>query len=101
MTTSDVCISYLGPTSLAVAAESGAVLSVTFIAPTGNPTGTVYKASSGDHTCEVSADASPLSCLLTGLISGEKYTVNAIACLGDTKCSDPISAIGYTVPDGM
>ncbi len=76
-------------------------MSVTFVAPTGNPTGTVYKASSGDHSCEVSADASPLSCPLTELSSGKQYTVEAVACLGDAKCSDPISAIGYTVPDGM
>ncbi len=76
-------------------------MSVTFVAPTGSPNGAVYKASSGEHTCEVSADASPLSCLLTGLTSGEKYTVEAFACLGDVKCSDSIPDMGYTVPDGM
>ncbi len=75
-------------------------MSVSFVAPTGSPTGTVYKASSGDHSCEVSVDASPLSCLLTGLSSGQKYTVEAVACIGEAKCSDPTSAIGYTVPDG-
>ncbi len=93
--------SYKGPTSIAVAAESGTVLSVRFIAPTGNPDGAVYKASSGDHTCEVSENASPLSCLLTGLTNGKEYTIEAVACLGDAKCSDPISAVVYTLSDGM
>ncbi len=60
-------------------------MSVTFVAPTGNPDGTVYKASIGDHACEVSADASPLSRLLTGLTSGKKYTVEAIGCVGSTS----------------
>ncbi len=75
-------------------------MSVTFVAPTGNTDGTVYKASSGDHSCEVSAKSSPLSCLLTKLTSGKKYTVEAIGCVGSTKCSDPISSVASTTPEG-
>ncbi len=79
---------------------SGTTLRVTFVAPTGNPDGTVYKASSGDHSCEVSAKTSPLSCLLTKLYSGKKYTVEAVACLGEAKCSASISSVTYTTPEG-
>ncbi len=85
---------------MSVSARSGTELRVDFVAPTENPSGTIFRAASSDHSCEVSADASPLACLLTGLSSGTKYTVDGLACLGDTKCSSPISTTGYTFPDG-
>ncbi len=75
-------------------------MKVNFLAPTGNPSGTVYRATAGGHSCDVSADAFDLSCLLTDLSSGEKYNVEAVGCVGDLKCSDPISSIAYTTPEG-
>ncbi len=85
---------------MSVSAQSTTELMVDFDAPSENPSGTIYRASFSDHSCEVSGDASPVTCLLTGLTSGTKYTVDALACLGDARCSSPISAIGYTSPDG-
>ncbi len=75
-------------------------MKISFVAPIGNPSGTIYKASTNGHSCEVSADASDLSCLLTGLYSGERYAVEAVGCVGSLKCSDPISSIAYTTPEG-
>ncbi len=75
-------------------------MNVSFVAPTGNPSSTVYRASTGGHSCEVSAEASDLSCLLTNLSSGEMYTVEAIGCVDILKCSDPIRSIAYTTPTG-
>ncbi len=85
---------------MTVSAPSLTELRVDFVAPTKNPSGTIYRASSNGRSCEVSADASPLTCLLTGLSSGTKYTVEAFACLGSVKCSSPIRIMGYTTPDG-
>ncbi len=85
---------------MSVSAQSSTELRVTFVAPTENPEGTTFSASSSGYSCDVSAEASPLSCLLTGLSSGTKYTVEALACLGSVKCSSPISTMGYTTPDG-
>ncbi len=91
---------FQGPTGLAITPQSETSLKVSFVAPTGSPSGTVYRASTDGHSCEVSADASDLSCLLTGLSSGKKYTVQAVGCEGSTKCSDPISGVAYTTPEG-
>ncbi len=75
-------------------------MNVSFVAPTGNPSSTVYRASTGGQSCEVNADASDLSCILTDLSSGEMYTVEALACVDILKCSDPIRSIAYTTPKG-
>ncbi len=75
-------------------------MNVSFVAPIGNPSGTVYRASTGGQSCEVSADAFDLSCLLTDLSSGEMYIVEAVGCVGSLKCSDPIRSIAYTTPKG-
>ncbi len=90
----------IGPTDLDVTILSETSLKVSFVAPTGNTSGIVYKASTYGHSCEVSADAIKLTCLLTGLSSEEKYTVEAIGCEGSTKCSDPIRKIIYTTLAG-
>ncbi len=61
---------------------------------------TKYKATIGDHSCEVAAGRSPLSCVLTGLSGGSLYTVQAVACLRNGDCSDPTHGRGYTLPEG-
>ncbi len=81
-------------------AESGTSLKVTFVVRPEVDAETVFMASTGDHSCEVVAGSSPLTCLLNGLTRGEKYTVEAVECLGETKCSQRVRAEGYTQPDG-
>ncbi len=81
-------------------AESGTSLRVTFVVPAEVDPQTVLKASIGEHSCEVVASHSPLTCILNGLTRGEKYTVEAVGCLGGTRYSRRVRAKGYTQPDG-
>ncbi len=89
-----------GLASLVLTAVSRTKIKVTFVAATNAPKETFFRASAGDHSCEVSANAHLLSCNLTGLASGSKYTVEAVECIEDDKCSDPIRDVAYTLPDG-
>ncbi len=88
------------PTTVIATAESGTSLRVTFVVPTEADPETVLRASIGDNFCEVVAKSSPLACILNGLQRGEKYTVGALGCQGETKCSHLVYAEGYTQPDG-
>ncbi len=73
---------------------------MTFVAPPKAQRETFFKASTGDHSCEVDGNAHTLSCLLTGLTSGQTYAVEAIECLEDDKCSDPVISVTSIPPDG-
>ncbi len=89
----------IAPSNVLVTSESTLALRVTIGA---SPTSSVskYKASSNGHLCEVAASTSPLTCALSGLSAGEKYTVQVIACLENGVCSESIERTGYTPPDG-
>ncbi len=69
----------------------------------GQPAVERYEATAvgGSHSksCTVLADASPLSCLMSGLTPSTEYTVSVVACLpGLAGCGQPIVR---TVRTGM
>ncbi len=94
-----VVIFEIAPLQVLATSESTSALGVTIGA---SPTSSVskYKASSNGRFCEVATSASPLTCTLSGLSAGEKYTVQVVACLENGICSEPIERIGYTLPNG-
>ncbi len=60
---------------------------------------TLYKVSTTGSSCQVSADATPLACILESLNGGMKYTVEAVACVSDSQCSGPAKRDGFTLPE--
>ncbi len=60
-----------------------------------------YRSSAGGSNCEVLANASPLSCLITDLPAGSSFAVETVACASNGVCSSPIIGHGYTLPDGI
>ncbi len=60
---------------------------------------TLYKVSTTGSSCQVSAKATSLACMLEGLSGGSKYTVKAYACVSDSQCSRPITRDGFTLPE--
>ncbi len=61
---------------------------------------TFYRASTGGSNCEVSANAANPFCLVLRLSGGSRYSVQGVACAENGKCSSPVQAFGYTIPDG-
>ncbi len=59
-----------------------------------------YRASAGDSSCEVPANASPIVCRVKNLPAGSRFEVKAYACTIGGVCSSPVVATGYTIPDG-
>ncbi len=60
-----------------------------------------YRASTGNSSCEVLANASSFACLIGGLPAGSQFEVETVACLSNGICSSPVISQGYTLPDGM
>ncbi len=89
----------LGPANVTVSSESASSLLVTFTPAVHAASVSLYKASAGGYSCEVAANASPLSCTIEGLSSSTPYTVQGVACLPSGDCSSPTYGQGFTLPD--
>ncbi len=89
----------LGPSNVTVSSESSSSLLVTFTPAAHAASVSLYKASAGGYSCEVAANASPLSCTIEGLSSSTPYTVQGVACLPNGDCSSPNYGQGFTLPD--
>ncbi len=82
-------------------AVSTSSMSVTFTPPEGASGIAFYRATTGELSCQVSANETPLTCSISGLSAGSKFGVEAVACVSDDVCSSSITGEGYTLPDGM
>ncbi len=57
------------------------------------------KVKGGSQACTVATTVSPLTCSLTGLEAGTKYTISVKSFIRDLV-SDPSEGVGYTLPEG-
>ncbi len=96
----DNLMSLLAPEHVQTHANSTSTMEVTIAPPNITLSISFYRASAGNSSCEVSANMSPLSCLITGLSSGSRFNVRAFACSSSGVCSAPAVVEGYTLPDG-
>ncbi len=89
----------IAPKSISVVGKTSRLLNVTFFPASRTGRTAFYKAVFDARMCEVSATASPLSCLLPVHLGGTKYRVQGFACVSASDCSYPTPGEGATLPD--
>ncbi len=75
-------------------------LNITFVPADTRADVEFYKARYQDKICDVNPKATPLYCILSGLVGGTQYRIQGMACTSKTDCSSVLIKDGYTLPDG-
>ncbi len=95
-----ILMHFLAPEHVQTHAYSTSTVEVTIVPPNITSSISFYRASAGNSSCEVRANMSSLSCLITSLSSGSRFNVRAFACASSGVCSAAAVVEGYTLPDG-
>ncbi len=90
---------FTAPAGLSTGSGSPSSMKVSIRESTESTNVTLYKVSTTGSSCQVSADATPLMCIMESLHGGMKYTVEAVACVSDIQCSRPAKRDSFTIPD--
>ncbi len=73
---------------------------MTFTSAEGNTDVSTYEAGNYRRVCEVSAGASELHCIISGLAAGREYRIYAQVCMPTQECSYRSFAVATTGKTG-
>ncbi len=73
--------------------ESSQAIRVRFEPPTAALGIAIFRATFGGSSCDVSADAADLSCLIQGLDAATRYAVQGVACDENNACSSAVEKV--------
>ncbi len=90
----------LAPRDISIESVSPNTLKVTLTPDPVSAGVSLYKVSADGKACEIAASMSPLSCSLTELTPATEYTVEAKACSSASHCSEAVSKLAWTLPNG-